>query len=658
MGLVIAAAAIAALSGPLTLALPRRGVLRDRAFAALLVVAAALGSWAAMRVLASGESPELIASWSLPIGSLGLRLDPISAVFLLPVFLVPALGAIYALAYWNELDRPETAARYRTFYGLLTAALAGVMIARDGVLLLFAWEVMALSAFFLVTLEDASQDVRWSGWVYFVATHVGTLTLYALFSLLKQATGSFALDPLAVGSVSPGVAVGLFLLALGGFGLKAGIMPLHVWLPGAHANAPSHVSAVLSGVMLKAGVYGIVRISWMLTDVPRWCGGVLIALGGLSAVLGIAFACAQRDYKRLLAYSSIENIGVIMLGIGAAVLARSFDLPQVAALAIGGALLHVWNHALFKPLLFFVAGSVLHATGTRRMNQLGALARLMPVTGLLAALACVASTALPPMNGFISEWCLYLGFLRGVTTEPGPVAAALTGATVLLAVTGALALVAFLKLFATVFLGEPRTEVARQAHDPGGFMLAPMVLLTLLCLAIGVAPRFLPAILLPVAAHWLAPRGALQLATATDLSHLATLGTVSLAVLALGVGVWTWLAARAGHRAQPAPGTWDCGYAAPSARMQYTESSLSQTVVLLLQWALIPRRQMPSVNGVFPAPTRLETETPDVVLDRGVVPSLRAAAGLALRVRLLQQGKIQVYVLYILLVLLLLLLLA
>jgi hydrogenase-4 component B len=657
LDMVIAALSIAGLSGLVSLAVPRRGLLRDRVFAVLMVAAAVLGSWATLNVLWSGETRELAGSWSLPIGSPGLRLDGIAAAFLLPVFLVPALGAVYALAYWNELEHPASAARYRVFWGLLTAALGMVLIARDGVLLLFAWEAMALSAFFLVTLEDAKPEVRWSGWVYFVATHVGTLTLYAFFSLLDRATGRFALDPVAVGQMAPGLVGSLFLLALGGFGLKAGIMPLHVWLPGAHANAPSHVSALLSGVMLKAGVYGIVRVCWMLVDLPRWCGGLLIALGGLSAVLGIAFACAQRDYKRLLAYSSIENIGVIILGIGAAVLARAFDLPRVAALAIGGAVLHVWNHALFKPLLFFVAGSVLHATGTRRMNQLGALARVMPITALLCALACVGITALPPMNGFVSEWCLSVGFLRGAISEPAAVVAALTCAIALLAVTGALALIAFVKLFATVFLGTPRSELLHPAHDPPGQMLGPMALLALLCLAIGIVPRFLPRVLLPVVARWLPAGSGLDLLHETDFAHLASLGTVSLVVVAISVGIWTWLTARARQPEPRAAGTWDCGYAAPSARMQYTESSLGQTIVLLLQWVLIPRREVPTVNGLFPAPTQLKTETPDVVLDRGVVPSLRAAARLALRVRLLQQGKIQIYVLYILSALLLLLLL-
>ncbi|MFO0983068.1 MAG: proton-conducting transporter membrane subunit [Planctomycetota bacterium] len=660
MTAVLVALVIAGLSGPLCLGLPRRGLLRDRVFALCMLGSAAIGLPAVLGVLASGRAASLAWSWSLPFGSLSIRLDVLSAAFLVPVFLVPALGAVYALGYWTEAGRPAAAARHRVFYGLLTAALALVMIAQDGVLLLLAWEAMALAAFFLVTLEDENAEVRASGWVYFAATHLGTLMLYALFCLLRRSTGSFALDPVVPGGLDPSTVGALFLLALAGFGLKAGIMPLHVWLPGAHANAPSHVSAVLSGVMLKAGVYGIVRVCWMISDLPTWCAGVLVLAGGVSAVLGIAFACGQRDYKRLLAYSSIENIGVIMLGLGAAVLGRSFALPQVTALAFAGVVLHVWNHALFKPAMFFVAGAVLHATGTRRMNQLGALARLMPWTAAIAALGSVAIAALPPLNGFISEWCLYSAFLHGALSGHGEVAALLTCATALLAVTGSLALAVFVKLHATLFLGQPRSDATRHAHDPARLMLLPMLVLALLCVAIGMAPRILPALLLPVIASWTRSTGADWAAPmlAANFAVLKTIGVITFGTVVLAALLWAWLGLRARPRAEHRPGTWDCGYALPSARMQYTESSFGQVIVTLFQWALLPRRQRPAVQGLFPARTRLETETPDVVLDRGLVPLLRGAARLGLRVRLLQHGQIQLYVLYILVALLFLLLFA
>ena len=311
---------------------------------------------------------------------------------------------------------------------------------------------MAMAAYFAATAEDDNPDVCRAGWVYLIATHVGTLCLIAMFALWRHATDSFALNPAQ--GISAEAAGTIFVLSLIGFGFKAGIMPLHVWLPGAHANAPSHVSAVMSGVMLKMGVYGIIRMTAMLPVTAVWWGGVVLIVGAITGVAGIAFAIGQNDIKRMLAYSSIENIGIIMIGLGLALLGRAFNQPEWILLGLGGALLHVWNHSLFKSLLFFNAGAIIHASHTRNIDQMGGLAKRMPRTMVLFVVGAVAICALPPLNGFASEWLIYSGLFSTLGFGSGqgfPVAAI---AAVPLAMIGALAVACFVKILGTVFLGD------------------------------------------------------------------------------------------------------------------------------------------------------------------------------------------------------------
>ncbi len=655
--LLIAIGLLAA-SGAAGLVVPRRW--GGAAAGALMAAGGAVGAVCAGAALAGAEA-DLVREWFLPWGRLWLHVDALGAAFLLPVFVVPALGAVYGTAYWRD-EHALGVRPLRVFYGLLAASMALVVLARDGVFFLIAWEVMALAAYFAIGTEDAKPEVRRAAWVYFVATHLGTLTLIAMFALVRTVSGGFGLTPLPPGTIDGPRATAIFVLAVVGFGVKAGLAPLHVWLPGAHANAPSHVSAVLSGVMLKMGVYGLIRVTSILPAPPAWWGWLLVGLGAASALFGITFAIAQGDYKRLLAYSSIENVGVIVLAIGAALLGRALNDPTLTALAMAGALLHVWNHALFKPLLFLLAGSVLHATGTRRMSRLGGLARAMPWTAGLACIGCVAISALPPLNGFVSEWLIYTGLLGRVARSAGPggggggdgvLDAGFAGAVGALALVGGLASVAFVRLFAIVFLGAPRSGEIR-AHESPTAMLTPAAALALACLAIGAAPFAIVPWLggaVRIAAGGLGP-DAIRMAAPES---LRTIGGVSVWVLAAGAAV-VWVIRRiARARATPRAVTWDCGYARPSARMQYGDSSLGQMIIGLFAWVLVPRARGPQVRGVFPATTTARTEVPDVVLDRAVLPGLGVVMRLLLRLRLLQQGKVQVYMLYILLVVLLLL---
>jgi hydrogenase-4 component B len=620
---------------------------------ALNLIGSAIGFAGLAAHARAGEAQTLLLG-SLPIGRLAFALDGLSALFLIPILLISALGSLYGAAYWSGAEHRESGRRLRLGWGIMTASMMAVVLARDAILFLLAWELMAIAAFFLICSEEDRPEVRQASWIYLVATHAGTLCLIGCFALLGFAEGSSALWPTLRGDGSGGLATAVFALGIAGFGLKAGLMPLHVWLPGAHANAPSHVSAFLSGVLLKMGIYGVVRVCALLPEPPLWWGGVLLVAGAVSGVLGIALAVAQQDLKRLLAYSSIENIGIIAIGIGLASMGRSLGRADLVLLGLGGALLHLLNHALFKPLLFLAAGSVLHATGTRRISSLGGLARSMPYTFVLFTLGAVAICGLPPMNGFASELLLYLGLLRVAAVGPVQPASVWTSlAAPALAIIGALALAAFVKVMGIAFAGTPRSPAAAHAHDPGRGMLAPMLALALACLLLGLLPGAAAPLLRAAVAAWDPALGP----AAPPLGELAPLGWVSAAGAALIAGV-ALAAAVFGRRRHASGLTWDCGYARPTPRMQYVDASFSELLVDLFDWAVRSRRTPPALVGAFPPGSDFRSEVPDAVLDRALLPLLgRADRGLS-KLRVLQRGPVHTYLLYVVLALVSVLLVA
>ncbi|MCC7261517.1 MAG: hydrogenase [Candidatus Latescibacteria bacterium] len=637
--LILAAIILLGCSGLPGCLLPARSAAGQR-LAVLLMV---LGGLVGLSGVALVQGGGAVSAWSLPGCQLTLRVDALSAVFLIPVFLVPALGAVYGLGYWPQADHPENSRRLGLSYGLLAGAMALVVVAADGLLLLIAWEVMALAAFFAATAEEERDEVRRAGWVYLIATHLGTLCLIALFALWQRATGSLALAPAA--GLPAELAGVLLVLAVVGFGFKAGLMPLHVWLPGAHANAPSHVSAVMSGVMLKMGVYGMVRMTGLLPAGATWWGGVLLAAGAISGVAGIAMALGQRDLKRLLAYSSIENIGIIAMGLGVALLGRSLGRPDWVVLGLGGALFHVWNHSLFKPLLFFNAGAVIHATHTRDTDMLGGLAKTMPQTAALFGVGAVAICALPPLNGFASEWLVYLGLFRTLDPAGGAVFPAAAVAAVALALIGALAVACFVKLLGSVFLGAARREVLA-ASDPAISMRLPMAIAAAGCLGIGLFPWLVTPLLQRAVAVWAVG----PLPPAAGLEGMASLKWISvfgLGLLGLAGGLLLFLRVLPRFGLRGETGTWDCGYARPTARMQYTGTSFAQQLVQLFELVLWPRHQWPAIRGLFASPARFASAVPDLVLDRLVLPLFALAGRQLPRLRILQQGQTHHYVLYI-----------
>lgn len=619
--------------------------LGQRLTVALTVVGSGLGLGSLGVAIMQPTPPTWHLPWFLPWGQFAIALDPLSVMFLAPVFVVPALGAIYGLDYWKQSEHPASGRRLGLFYGILAGAMAMVVIARDGVLFLIAWEAMALAAYFTATADQGNPEVRRAGWVYLIATHAGTLTLIAMFALWHRATGSFALTGVAM--MPPAISGTLFVLALIGFGFKAGLMPLHVWLPGAHANAPSHVSAVMSGVMLKMGVYGIVRLTAILPGPALWWGGTLLAVGAITGIAGIVFAIGQQDIKRLLAYSSVENIGIIAMGLGLALLGRTQGRADWVILGLGGALLHVWNHAQFKSLLFFVAGTVIHAAGTRRMDLLGGLARRMPLTAILFVVGAVAICGLPPLNGFASEWLLYMGLFRTLSPHETSALAGAAMSAVGLAMIGALAVACFVKLLGTVFLGTPRSPVARQAHDPHAAMLLPIAALALGCVALGILPVLAVPLLARAIGCWTATPNTCGLSIAA-LAPLSRVSVMALSLCGLLMAATLSWAALSRLRTIRKACTWDCGYARPTARMQYTGSSFAQMLVGLFSFIIWPKRYEPQVAGTLPHATRFGSVTPDTVLDRLVTPVFDLAGRLLPRLRVLQQGQTQYYVLYVL----------
>lgn len=669
MELLLLAAALVGASGLPGLFFPR-GQAAGQWLATLLAVGGcSLGLVATAMGLVHPTANLTLPLWNyLPGARFNVGIDVISAVFLAPIWLVCLLGSVYGMAYWKESEHPRDGRKLRFFYGLLAAALALVVIARDSMVFLFGWELMALSAFFLVTTDDQDAEVRSAGWLYLAATHTATLLLFAMFALLREAAGTNTFELPYSGMLldcDPALANAIFLLALLGFGLKGGLAPMHIWLPSSHAMAPSHVSAMMSGVIIKMGIYGLFRVTSMFPVPPVWWGALLVALGAISGVFGIAFAIAQQDVKRLLAYSSVENIGVIVMALGLALLGKSRANVDWIMLGMAGATMHVWSHAAFKSMLFLCAGSIIHATKTRRLDWLGGLAKRTPLTALCFGLGCVAACALPPFGAFTSEWLIYLGLYEtmGFVSPAGPAEAgagipAVVFAAPALALIGAMAVACFVSAFGVIFLGSARTENAAAAHESSPWMTRPMLILMGLGLLLGLFPNFVSPLLEGVAMEWAGePRGPMMRLPNPDrvfakLAPLNSIMGVGLAIVATFTVLFAVLRWRLRGRTAPDTVTWGCGYAAPTPRMQYTSSSFGQMLTLLFSAVLRPIRRRPKLDALFPtrvetAATRYSSRTPDSVLDRLIWPLAHRVADAFGWFRRFQRGNVQAYLIYI-----------
>lgn len=651
--MILCGVVLSALSGLPALLMPSRSRVGQTVAAVLNLIGCAAGLMGVREFFSNGS----VGTMGFPTPISGLEftvaLDGLSAFFLVPVLLVCGLASIYGLQYWPQDSGAPNARRVSFFLGLMTAAMAVVVVAADGLLFLFGWETMAVSALFLVAAEDHIAETRRAAWLYIAASHVATLCAFGVFALLYSQTGSF--DYATLPNSTSTAAVCIAVLGLVGFGTKAGLMPMHVWLPGAHAASPSHVSAVMSGVMIKMGVYGVFRTASFFPEIPLSWGLITLAAGTISAILGVAFAIGQHDIKRLLAYHSIENIGIIAMGLGLALIGRATGHAEWVLLGICGALLHVWNHALFKSLLFFGAGSVIHSMETRELDVMGGLGRRMPTTATCFLIGAVAICGLPPLNGFVSELLIYLGLFRTIQADPShsaSLASAAAFAAPGLALVGALAVACFVKVYGIVFLGAARSEKAAHAHESGVTMTAPMFVLAGCCVLIGVAPLLFAPLLDQAASAWAAAEvgskadiSGMKLAALSPLAPVSVIAVILISLLAIG----TVLLLRR-VRSSPSALTWDCGYAAPSAKMQYSSSSFAQWLVDLFGWVLRPKMQQPTIDRPFPEDTAFESHVRDTVLEKAVHPATRCVTWVFGLSRYLQQGSLQAYLLYIFLI--------
>jgi formate hydrogenlyase subunit 3/multisubunit Na+/H+ antiporter MnhD subunit len=596
---------------------------------------------------------QLSVAWDDVHGkNFAVAVDSLSAFFLLPILGLSVLAAVYGANYLLAYRHEKSLGAPWFFFNIFVAAMALVVIARTAFLFLVAWEAMSIAAWCLVTFEHEKAEVRRAGWIYLIATHLGVAFLIAAFVLLGRQAGSlefaaFGSMP-AFGAITSGV---VFVLALVGFGGKAGLVPFHVWLPEAHPAAPSHVSALMSAVMIKMGIYGMLRIMTFLGPPALWWGPTLAALGLLTGIVGISLALSQGDIKRVLAYSSVENMGLIVLALGVALWGRANGQPVVAALAMAGALLHIWNHALMKGLMFFTAGSVLHGTGTRDMEQLGGLMKRMPRTGMAMMVGAVAMAALPPLNGFVGKWLMYLSLLKSgmaATNIHGPAALLTIG---VLALIGGLSAITFVRLTGIVLLGSPRTEAAAHGHESSSWMIGPMRVLVVLCLAVAVVPQLIVATMSGTLDQVLGQDTGQTLATleASEVPVYIVGNINAWALIAIGLTAAALLALTRRPPTAERP-TWGCGYVQPTPRIQYTGRSFAEILVgTLLPRFLRPRTLRNGPEGLFPSKSEFTADSPDPVSDKVYEPLFACWAARFVRLRILQQGKVHIYLVYIML---------
>jgi formate hydrogenlyase subunit 3/multisubunit Na+/H+ antiporter MnhD subunit len=593
-----------------------------------------------------------VQTTSLPLGlpwvGVRFRLDALSAFFLIVVNLGGAGASLYALGYGRHEHEP---ARVLPFYPAFLAAMNLVVLADDAFTFLLSWETMSLTSWALVMAHHREAGNARAGYVYLVMASFGTLCLLLAFGLLAGSDGHYAFDAIRSVGISPTTAALVFLLVLVGAGSKAGVVPLHVWLPLAHPAAPSHVSALMSGVMTKVAIYGFIRVVFDLVGAGQWWwAAVVLIVGGITAVMGVLYALMQHDLKRLLAYHTVENIGIIFIGLGLALAFRASDMALAAALALTAALFHVFNHMLFKSLLFFGSGAVLTATGTRDMEHFGGLIHRMPRTALAFLAGCVAISALPPFNGFVSEWLTFQAILLSPDLPQWTLKITVPAVGAMLALSAALAAACFVKAFGVTFLGQPRTPAAAAAREVDRFSTGTMLAFAALCLAAGVLPGFVIDALAPLADILVGAR----MPTQHAMAWLSTIpiaesrssynGLVVFLFIAISAGLTVLAIHRFASRAVRRAPAWDCGFPAQTVAMQYTAGSFAQPIRRVFAASLFRAREsvsMPPPGDI--APARFKLELHDLPWETIYLPIASGVRAVADRLNLFQFLTIRRY---------------
>ncbi len=625
-------------------------------------VASLSATGAGIWVVGSSTTSQAVMSIGLPDLPFHLRLDPLAGFFLTVVGILSFVVSIYSIGYVREIVKQRPISRLVVFYAMFLAGMFMVILADDALFFLVSWELMAAASYFLVLFEDERVENRRAAFLYMVVAHVGALAILLSFGVMSGlATGfegfhGYTFDAMRQAEFPAVWATAAFLLAFFGFAAKAGVIPLHVWLPEAHPVAPSNISALMSGVMLKTAIYGIVRVTFDLIRVfPWWWGSIVLVFGLISAIMGVLYALMQHDLKRLLAYHSVENIGIILIGIGLSMIFHSFHFPMLSSLALIAGLYHTLNHAIFKGLLFMGAGAVLHATHERNMEEMGGLIHRMPWTAALFLVGSVSIAGLPPFNGFVSEWLTFQAFLLSPSLPSPLMKLLIPMGAALLALTAALAAACFVKAFGVTFLGHGRGH-HQQIHEVDWFMRTGMIMAALLCLALGVLPTVVidwmdtvpeqlvgSSISTTAGAFgwmWLTPVAPARASYSGPLVFLVTLSVIVIAYLLLHV--------RSGSITRVP--LWDCGFEKVTPRMQYTSTAFAMPIRRIFGFFFHIREQV-KMNPQAPhrtVPGRMQYTLR--IRDRfwGWLyrPLVDVSFWIARRVGRLQQGRIQAYLIY------------
>ena len=635
--------------GLVGIAFPRNFALISRVLFPLGAVCALVLAVLTLTSIVAGTQA-VVLPLGLPDLPFHLRLDALSSFFLFLLGATSAGISIYAGGYMRQ-GEGTAPGLHCLIYHLFLASMAFVILADDGYAFMVSWEGMALSSFFLVTAEHRHAEIRRAGYLYLLIAHIGAVGILLSFGVMAGSTGDYTFDAMRAfppEGIWPTVA---FLLALFGFGAKAGLLPLHIWLPEAHPAAPSPVSAMMSGVMLKTAIYGLLRVSFDLLHAQLWWwGALLLVLGLATALFGVIFATVQTDMKRLLAYSSIENIGLIVVGFGLTLIFKSFMLPHLAALALTATLYHCLNHAFFKSLLFLATGSVLHATHERNLGKLGGLIHRMPWVAWLALIGVLASAGLPPLNGFVSEWLLLQSFLftsglpQGYLNMLLPVVA---GAVALIA---ALAGFAMVKFFGIVFLGQPREETLAHAQDAGRLERIGLLWLGVGCILLGLLPNVVITLLDPVT-RLLVDSGLSGAANNQSWWLLAPINedrasyspAIFLGSIVAFVPLVFWFVRRCYHGRMTRVDAWDCGFPLQTARMQDSAEGFGQPIRRIFSPFFKRTREHPSP---FDAQPRYFSRVEDPFWYWLYLPIAKIVEHGTRLIAFLQQGRIAIYLLY------------
>ncbi len=646
---------------PIAVALARSARASETVYGACLVLTLTLSVLALLSLFDHAETPAVVLPLGLPWLGAHFHIDALSAFFLVVVNVGGAAASLFALGYGRHEHAPE---RVLPFFPAYLAAMNLVVIADDAFSFLVSWEFMSLTSWALVVAHHRERENLRAGYVYLLMASFGTLALLLAFGLLAGANGGYLFDAVRASHPTAGLAALVLVLAVVGAGSKAGIVPLHAWLPLAHPAAPSHVSALMSGVMTKVAIYGFIRIVFDLLGAPEWWWSmVVLAVGGATAVMGVLYALMQHDLKRLLAYHTVENIGIIYIGLGLALAFKAYGMSFAAALALTAALFHVFNHSLFKSLLFFGAGAVLNATGERDMEHLGGLIHRMPQTAFVFLVGCVAISALPPLNGFVSEWLTFQAILLSPQLPSWGLKLLVPAVGALLALSAALAAACFVKAFGVSFLGRPRTPAAADASETDSNSLAAMFFLAAVCFVAGILPGIFIDALAPVTTALVG----VSMPRQTGLDWLTIVPIAESRSSYNGLLVFVFvtlsgsLAAFAIHRLasdklRRAP-AWDCGFPAASPATQYTASSFAQPIWRVFGTTVFRAREigeMPPPGAT--APARLTVELHDVIWDVLYTPVAAFIGYAAERLNVLQFLTIRSYLTLVFAALVLLLL--